>query len=267
MMKKIVCVSLTILLLTNCEKKGLDGNNSLVRIDIEPIGANCTAGGYLISNGLDVNKNNILDPEEVQTSNYICNGTDGDPGNDGIDGLNSLIQINSEPYGDICSNGGYRINSGIDINRNDTLDADEIQITEYICHGDDGGYDKVTFLPFIRTTGSFSSSTIGSIPGLDVLPGFHIANYLDADSVVFGTFMGTSNPQSECIVELFDNTNYKAIKNTRLITNSTSTWNTTTVNFINDLPNEVIDLRIYIKSGMNGTNVHSLDPALIIYRK
>lgn len=103
---------------------------------------------------------------------------------------------------------------------------------------------------------------------MDILPGFNITNYIDADSIVFGLFISTNNQLAECIVELYDGTNNRVINNTRITTFSTiNAWKTTSVNFIDDLPKETIDLRIYIKSGKDGIVVAGLSPAIIIYRR
>lgn len=54
------------------------------------------------------------------------------------DGKNSLIDLIIEPAGANCTSGGYKIISGIDINDNGSVDANEIQDTKYICNGDNG---------------------------------------------------------------------------------------------------------------------------------
>lgn len=67
-----------------------------------------------------------------------CEGDDGFNGIDGIDGLagedgfNSLIAFRDVPVGDdVCLGGGSAIDTGLDSNRNDILDADEVMVTEY----------------------------------------------------------------------------------------------------------------------------------------
>ncbi|MBN1188003.1 MAG: hypothetical protein JXB49_37355 [Bacteroidales bacterium] len=50
------------------------------------------------------------------------------------DGLTSLINIKQELAGVNCNSGGYKIESGIDINRNNLLDSTEIQNSEFICN-------------------------------------------------------------------------------------------------------------------------------------
>lgn len=61
------------------------------------------------------------------------NGMDGADGADGADGFNSLIKLTNLPVGDaVCLGGGTLVESGLDTNRNDVLDADEVQASEYI---------------------------------------------------------------------------------------------------------------------------------------
>ena len=59
-------------------------------------------------------------------------GADGAPGADGTDGFNSLVNVYDVPVGDaVCLGGGQAIDSGLDTNRNDILDDDEVLATEY----------------------------------------------------------------------------------------------------------------------------------------
>ena len=62
---------------------GLDGGESLqnlIQTSVESAGTNCTNGGVLIESGIDSNANGSLDPAEVTSSEYVCNGLlpDGD---------------------------------------------------------------------------------------------------------------------------------------------------------------------------------------------
>lgn len=109
-----------------------------------PLGdANCPYGGVQLDYGIDENSNGILDiPAEVDGSEYICNGEPGSNGSNGSDGLTALINITSLPVGDVnCPNGGYQVDSGLDLDSSGTLDSlngngdNEITATENICHG------------------------------------------------------------------------------------------------------------------------------------
>jgi len=48
----------------------------------------------------------------------------GCSGEDGIDGLNSLVITLIEQPGNNCSNGGFQIQTGIDLNSNNQLEAE-----------------------------------------------------------------------------------------------------------------------------------------------
>lgn len=70
-------------------------------------------------------------------------------GVEGQDGLKPLIKVEIEPEYNNCVAGDYQVHSGIDFNNSDTLDNNEIQVTEYICHGIDAYYNKQVIIPFI----------------------------------------------------------------------------------------------------------------------
>jgi len=77
-----------------------------------------------------------------------CSGDDGVDGINGINGLNSLVVTVIEQSGSNCPNGGFQIQSGIDINSNNQLETGEIDNTEFICNGEDAnlGYKTYVFL-------------------------------------------------------------------------------------------------------------------------
>jgi hypothetical protein len=139
---------------------GAVGVSSLVDVTAEPAGTNCVAGGFRIDAGLDngdggeTAADGVLGEGEVDATSFICNGIDGADGQDGndgsggIDGVATLIaqtQITAEGP---CTGDGIRIDSGLDTDRDDTLDGSEIQATEYVCDGSDGttGTDGLTTL-------------------------------------------------------------------------------------------------------------------------
>lgn len=68
-----------------------------------------------------------------------CDGDDGAAGQngangaDGTDGFNSLVAIRDLQVGDTdCLGGGQALDSGLDTNRNDVLDAEEVTATEFL---------------------------------------------------------------------------------------------------------------------------------------
>lgn len=64
-------------------------------------------------------------------------GQSGPAGINGIDGKNSTIKTTVEPAGTNCSNGGIKVEVGLDLNANGILDEAEINVsmTKYICNG------------------------------------------------------------------------------------------------------------------------------------
>lgn len=115
---------------------GADGRASLVSIAPELPGSNCPEGGQQIRTGPDTNQNGALDPPEVTSTTFVCDGADGQEEMDGIDGANgSLVRVSVEPPGSACLNGGSRIESGPDANRDGVLDPSEVVNTSFACSG------------------------------------------------------------------------------------------------------------------------------------
>jgi hypothetical protein len=133
---------------------GADGKNTLAKTTTEAAGANCTTGGVKIEYGLDANNNATLDAGEINASltKYVCNGEvgltgsqgtqgpqgiQGPSGANGLNGQNALIKTTTEPAGANCTNGGTKIETGLDANSNGVLDAGEVNAgqTKYVCNG------------------------------------------------------------------------------------------------------------------------------------
>jgi hypothetical protein len=243
---------------------GNDAKNSLVLIIPELDESICNTGGYKILSGLDVNSNNLLENGEIQDSSYICNGNNGI---DGTNGLNSLMNVIPESPGESCSSGGYKINTGLDLNGNTQLDDNEIQITKYICNGNDGVSDKMIIINLLGSGYTTSSSWV--LADIGILRDFDIDNYIDADSISFGTYCNTFNASNKCNIELYDLTNNKSIENTQIYSNiyNASVWTSTKINFISNLPKGKINLGVRIKSEIEGSGVSCSSGILSIYRK
>lgn|GEM_PF-2312069 len=116
---------------------GEDGENSisLVAVEVEAAGANCSAGGNKVTSGQDLNADGTLQAEEITDVNYICNGTNGI---DGEDGLTALVNVSDEPIGINCPSGGKRIETGQDNNADGILQASEVDQSDYLCNGENG---------------------------------------------------------------------------------------------------------------------------------
>lgn len=108
---------------------GLKGSDSLVRTTVEFAGANCANGGVRIDTGPDVNGNSVLDSNEINNTDYVCNYQ-----NSGT-GINSLVKTTAEAAGANCTYGGIRVDTGSDLNGNGVLDIAEITGTNYVCNG------------------------------------------------------------------------------------------------------------------------------------
>jgi hypothetical protein len=53
---------------------GTSGHNSLTSLTPEPAGSNCANGGVKVQTGVDVNDDGVLEPSEVNATQYVCNG-------------------------------------------------------------------------------------------------------------------------------------------------------------------------------------------------
>lgn len=140
---------------------GADGISTLISTGDEPAGANCANGGVVVSIGQDGNGDAILDPSEVTTTRYLCNGesgangtdgtngtngtngmngtngtngANGEDGADGEDGLSSIFATSDEEPGDNCEFGGKRIDYGVDDNGNTVLDEGEGDGFAFVCN-------------------------------------------------------------------------------------------------------------------------------------
>lgn len=111
---------------------GSDGSSSLIATTNEPAGANCANGGQRVDYGIDDDHDATLDVEEIDGTVYVCNGENG---SDGTNGVGSLLNLTPEPPGGNCQAGGTRVDFGVDDNGNGTLEAGEIDGTQYVCNG------------------------------------------------------------------------------------------------------------------------------------
>jgi len=137
-------------------KPTIDTNPSVVS-KTAPLPASdtdCTNGGIFIETGIDENGNGLLDVNEVDDIAKVCHGDPGSqgpagvagssgptgaPGDPGKTGLSALLRVSDEIAGRNCENGGLRIDTGLDKDRNNILDEIEVNpsLTSYICHGND----------------------------------------------------------------------------------------------------------------------------------
>ena len=117
---------------------GGDGLSARLLMTSEAPGANCPMGGSRIDAGVDADGNGVLDPSEVTSTQYACNGSGGTTGAAGAAGTSLLIETSSEAAGANCAVGGQKIRAGYDSNGNGVLDAAEVASTGYVCNGASG---------------------------------------------------------------------------------------------------------------------------------
>lgn len=111
-----------------------NGATSLVNVTPEPAGSNCVIGGSKVDSGFDQNNDATLQNSEITNTSYVCNGTNGSNANTRA----GLVRTTPELAGPNCSNGGQRIESGVDTSGNGTLEPAEVTHTDYACNGVNG---------------------------------------------------------------------------------------------------------------------------------
>lgn len=119
-------------------KTGAAAKRSLVSVASEPAGANCATGGQKVTFGLDDNGDSTLAVGEIDGTKFVCNGAAANK-----DGMLALVSVSPEPPGDTCADGGSKIDVGLDLDANDTLDLAEITGTSRVC--DFEGFENGSF--------------------------------------------------------------------------------------------------------------------------
>jgi hypothetical protein len=250
------------------EKYVCNGNNSLMNVLAELSGQNCPAGGYKVTSGVDLNSNNILDTNEIKNIEYVCNGDNGS---------NSLINITPESVGSNCSSGGVKITSGSDLNRNNVLDPDEVQVTRYVCNGDDG-YDKqINFKLFDgipSPTGGSLETILKYSYGYGGIVKFNIDNFVNVDSAILIVYDLTARdsyngtPVSGTMkIELYDCKNSQIIVDTEIISGEIVSGSYVySKNFLKYLPHQDVELGVKMTKSSD-FYAETKDVQLILYRK
>lgn len=117
---------------------GTNGLTAMIALTPEDSGPNCAEGGKKLETGLDVDASGELDPFEVTSTGYVCNGATGTTGSNGTNrsnGLNSLVRVNPQAPGSECSFGGQKIEVGLDLDADQELSVAEVQQIRYVCDG------------------------------------------------------------------------------------------------------------------------------------
>lgn len=200
-------------------ENGADGSSSLVSVATEGPGANCASGGAAVSTGIDANDDDVLDPSEIQSTIFVCNGPEGD---DGEEGLSALVRQADEPAGANCAHGGVRIESGLDDDDDENLDDAEVEHTSYACNGAPGGDDGGVFTS-LSVSSSLGGTVVSSPPGV-YCGASCAASFPEGSTVTLtavpgpgGTFAGWSSGSctgvGPCVIELSGATSVSATFN------------------------------------------------------
>lgn len=118
---------------------GASGATSLVLTDaLEPGNEFCANGGVRVRTGIDDDHSGALEPDrnEVDTTEYVCNGTSSPS----IAVRTKRIYIGAME----CPAGGEAIETGIDDDKDGTLDDDEVQNSEAVCEAPGLVFDTKT---------------------------------------------------------------------------------------------------------------------------
>ena len=173
--------------------KGHDGRNALSSYKELSPGNRCSTGGYEIHLGLDDNFNNVLDQKEIDHVEILCNG---------VNGFSALQTSTQETSGANCQQGGVKIQTGLDDGAGDgvaydlILHTDEVDHTQYLCHGSQGqaginGFNALTDRVIEPSGTHCAEGGVKLIYGLDNGQGNGIANdyQLHADEIIQSTYV------------------------------------------------------------------------------
>jgi ELWxxDGT repeat protein len=81
---------------------------------------------------------NGQDGEDGEQGDQGMIGMAGYDGADGMDGLSAMAVTSTESPGTNCTDGGIKIEVGLDDNNDGSLQASEVDQTQYVCNGGDG---------------------------------------------------------------------------------------------------------------------------------
>lgn len=205
----------------------------------------------------------------VMTILFSC-GKDGDPGPEGPqgeEGLKSIIDIETINPGTQCANGGILIKSGIDKNRNNILEATEVDQEQPVCNGINGGPDKQVIFKF--STISVGSNGSGSEIGMQ-LPDFNIADYPGVDSIVLmATVYGYPSASPITTLELYNMTDNEPIAQSAIVSQDRTNMGVLLVssNARTFFPEKPIKLGLRITAENPSDNAIASNVFMILYRK
>lgn len=171
-----------------------------------------------------------------------CTVEDGEPG------INSLVNTLEVDPGVNCITGGVKIETGMDLDRNNILNSEEITSVQYVCNGNNASSDRLTRIE-IPAAGANTGSTGWLTTGY--LIKFNKIDY-QSDSIVFVTDPYVASSSNTVTVELVNGEDNTVIAGSTITTNKLFDTREfiASSNIYEGLPETEITLRVRMKSGI-----------------
>lgn len=125
----------TVCALPSTGERGKDGADTLLRVTGVSHAPRCDGYALRIESGIDLDGDGALSDDEVQHTEFLC---DGEAGTQGPRGHSALLRTTRKITLEGCPAGGVLIETGLDLNGNGKLDDAEVSHEERICDGADG---------------------------------------------------------------------------------------------------------------------------------
>jgi hypothetical protein len=124
-MRRLIVLQTVLLLVAACDRSETVVRDvaALSRVDVEPPGANCAAGGHAIRTGGDRDADGVLDDAEVTATQYACDAAS----------RTLLVDPLPEPAGPNCATAGTAVRAGLDDDGDGVLDEGEVDRISYVC--------------------------------------------------------------------------------------------------------------------------------------
>jgi hypothetical protein len=140
--------------------------------------------------------------------------------------------------------------------------------------GNDGTSDKQIRIEFESFSNSTTDTAWVFTHPLTFITNFDKDYYVGVDSLIFNVNIGSTNLNTNCIVELFNLTDNQPISNSLLFTNDTTKFPYSflggkwckSANLLNSFPNKEITVAVRFKSDRYGTLVNINKGMLLLYR-
>ena len=146
-----------------CNEVVLVAGKTSLTVQTTATGAQCTYGGYVYRTGLDDDYDGILDAGEVDSTAVVCNGANG---------YSALVEQTVASASSCNGAGGYRVRSGLDVDGDWVLDANEITTDNLLCHGASiyglDGRDSLVAQQHLNYVSYCGRGALAIMSGLDV---------------------------------------------------------------------------------------------------